>query len=74
MNLGLLPRSKKVFILMNSISKLDSFSYNTFWIIGGGQGVSKAFYRCENCTKSSYFDYIDICPKWAYFGEYYILL
>ena len=39
---------------MNSISKLESFGYPTFWIVGG-QGVSKAF-RSENCTKSSYFD------------------
>ena len=40
---------------MKSISKLESFGYNTFWIVGGGQGFSKAF-RSEKCTKSSYFD------------------
>ena len=36
-------------------SKLESFGYNTFWIVGVGKGVSKTF-RSEKCTKSSYFD------------------
>ena len=40
---------------MNSISKLESLNYKTFWIVGGGQCFPKAF-RSDNCTKSSYFD------------------
>ena len=40
---------------MKSISKLESFGYNKFWTVGGGQGVFKVF-RSEKCTKSSYFD------------------
>ena len=61
---------QKVFILMDSISKLESFVYITFRIVGGGQGFPKLLGR--EIAQNHHI--LTKCPKSAYFGEYYELL